>query len=272
MDAALHRERRRRTIPAALFRSGVLPAGTGHAKRVGVTISLRERGVRGLVLDIEGTTTPVSFVYDVLFPYARERESYVASQSGQPGLEESARLLKQEWEEDVAGGTNPPTRESPRWIVDYARWLMQQDRKSPGLKLLQGLIWEGGYADGSLRGQVYPDVPPALARWQAAGLVIAIYSSGSVLAQRLLFSTTAYGDLTRFIAQYFDTGVGSKREVESYARIAAAMSLPPEGLLFVSDVTAEWEAARGARMQVVHCIRDGTDSTGDEVRSFDEIG
>jgi enolase-phosphatase E1 len=237
-----------------------------------VTISLRERGVRGLVLDIEGTTTPVSFVYDVLFPYAREHlPSYVASHTGQLELEESVLLLRKEWEDDVARRTDPPVRESPRWIVDYALWLMQQDRKSPGLKLLQGLIWQGGYADGSLRGDVYPDVPPALARWRDDGLAAAIYSSGSVLAQRLLFSTTAFGDLTRFIAQYFDTAVGPKREAESYGRIAAAMSLPPDRLLFVSDVTAELEAARGAGMQVVHCVRDATESTRDAVHSFDEI-
>lgn len=238
-----------------------------------MTISLRERGVRGLLLDIEGTTTPVSFVYDVLFPYALEHlSSYVASHVGQPELDEPTQLLRQEWEDDVARGTQPPSRDSsPRWVVDYAAWLMQLDRKSPGLKLLQGRIWEGGYADGSLRGDVYPDVPPALARWRDQALAVAIYSSGSVLAQRLLFSTTAYGDLTRFIGQYFDTGVGPKREAESYERIATAMSLPPPSLLFVSDVIAELEAARGVGMQVVHCVREADNSTANAVRSFDEI-
>ena len=241
-----------------------------------MTISLRERGVRGVVLDIEGTTTPVSFVTDTLFPYADEHlASYLASHAGQAEVEEAVRLLKQEWEDDVARGHNPPPRESAQWVTGYARWLMRQDRKSPGLKLLQGLIWEGGYADGSLRGSVYPDVPPALSRWREAGLAIAIYSSGSVLAQRLLFSTTAYGDLTRFVGQYFDTGVGAKREAASYERIAAAMALPPAELLFVSDVIAEVDAARGAGMQAVHCLRDGDDDIGtshpDAVRSFDAI-
>jgi enolase-phosphatase E1 len=241
-----------------------------------VTISLRERGVRGVVLDIEGTTTPISFVTDTLFPYADEHlPSYLASHAGQAEVEEAVRLLKQEWEDDVAHGLNPPPRDSAQWVTGYARWLMRQDRKSPGLKLLQGLIWEGGYADGSLRGSVYPDVPPALSRWQQAGLAIAIYSSGSVLAQRLLFSTTAYGDLTRFVSTYFDTGVGPKREAVSYERIAAAMALPPAALLFVSDVIAEVEAARSAGMQAVHCLRDGDADIGtshpDAVRSFDAI-
>ena len=237
-----------------------------------MTISLRERGVRGVLLDIEGTTTPVSFVYDVLFPYAREHLStFVAARQGQGDLDEVVHLLEQEWVDDVAGGTHPPPLHSSHSIVDYANWLMQQDRKSPGLKRLQGQIWEVGYADGSLHGEVYPDVPPALARWRDAGLDIAIYSSGSVLAQRLLFSTTAYGDLTRFIGQYFDTAVGPKREAESYERIAATMSLPPANILFVSDVTAELEAARAVGMQAILCSREAGTSVADAVHSFDEI-
>jgi enolase-phosphatase E1 len=232
--------------------------------------------VRGVVLDIEGTTTPVSFVYDVLFPYAREHlASFVTSHAGQAVLSEPARLLEQEWAEDVARNTNPPPRNSStQWVAAYARWLMEQDRKSPGLKLLQGLIWDRGYADGSLRGDVYADVPLALSRWRDAGIVIAIYSSGSVLAQRRLFSTTAYGNLTRFIGQNFDTAVGPKREAASYARIAAAMALPPAELLFISDVTAELYAARDAGLQVVLCVRDGADAGSsdiDAVPSFDDI-
>jgi enolase-phosphatase E1 len=234
-----------------------------------VTISLRERGVRGVVLDIEGTTTPVSFVYDVLFPYAAEHlQSYVESHTGRPELAEAVRLLEHEAEGDMASGTTPP---SPG-VVDYARWLMKQDRKSPGLKLLQGLIWESGYADGSLHGDVYPDVPGALARWQGEGRSVAIYSSGSELAQRLLFSTTAFGDLTPLIARHFDTGVGPKRDAASYGRIAAAMALPPGQLLFVSDTIAELDAARDAGMQAILCVRDdGAPVPPDAIRSFDEF-
>ena len=229
-----------------------------------------------MVLDIEGTTTPVSFVYDVLFPYAREHlPAYVASHAGRAELDEAVRLLDEERKEDVARGANPPgTMDARDGIVEYARWLMQQDRKSPGLKLLQGLVWEGGFADGSLRGNVYPDVPRALARWRNDGLAIAIYSSGSVLAQRLIFSTTAYGDLTPFIGENFDTGVGPKRDVASYVRIATAMGLRPQDLLFASDVIAELYAARDAGMHVVHCIRDGAaagTSHLETVRSFDAI-
>ena len=185
------------------------------------------------------------------------------------------RLLKQEWEDDAAArheSTDAKIRRSGS--TGYARWLMRQDRKSPGLKLLQGLVWEGGYADGSLRGSVYPDVPPALSRWRDAGLAIAIYSSGSVLAQRLLFSTTTYGDLTIFIERYFDTGVGPKREAASYERIASTMALPPSELLFVSDVIAELEAARDAGMHggpLRARWRTTSAAVTDAVRSFDAI-
>ena len=236
-----------------------------------------------MVLDIEGTTTPASFVYDVLFPYAREHlRSYIEFHIGRQELDESVRLLKHEWEDDVNRGTNPPPgmkdleRDAAlHCVVEYAAWLMKQDRKSPGLKLLQGLIWESGYADGSLHGDVYPDVPPALARWHDAGLSIAIYSSGSVLAQQLLFSTTAYGDLTQFIGHYFDTRVGPKREADSYHRIADELAAPATSLLFISDVTAELDAARDAGMHVLQCWRGGNveveESEFDVIETFDEV-
>jgi enolase-phosphatase E1 len=230
-----------------------------------VTISLRERGVKGVVVDIEGTTTPIAFVYDVLFPYAREHlREYVAAHAATPAMDEPVRLLRGEWEEDVARGEDPPPdmKDVERdatldCVVSYARWLMRRDRKSPGLKLLQGMIWERGYREGTLRGEVYPDVPPALERWHAAGITIAIYSSGSVLAQRLLFSTTAYGDLTRFIGHYFDTGVGPKREPESYRRIAETTAFASSSLLFISDVQAELDAAAAAGLQTLLCERTG---------------
>jgi enolase-phosphatase E1 len=236
-----------------------------------------------VVLDIEGTTTPVSFVYDVLFPYAREHlRDYIAARVGAPELAEPVRLLSAEWEEDFTGGEDPPpdmmdVERDPRLecVVGYALWLMQRDRKSPGLKLLQGLIWDRGYRDGTLRGEVYPDVPLAFQRWHSAGATLAIYSSGSVLAQKLLFSTTRYGDLTPYLSAFFDTGVGAKHESESYGRIAAAMSRRPAELLFVSDVEGELEAARQSGMVVALCQRDSTSGARhaifDLVRTFGEI-
>ena len=153
---------------------------------------------------------------------------------------------------------------------------MDRDRKSPGLKLLQGLIWEAGYRAGELRGQVYPDVPPAIRRWRAAGLRVAIYSSGSELAQRRLFESTEHGDLTPLLSGFFDTGVGAKVASDSYARIAAALDVPPAAILFVSDVTRELTAAREAGLQVVLSIRPGNSAQpGSEaferIESFDEL-
>ena len=132
---------------------------------------------------------------------------------------------------------------------------MDRDRKSTGLKSLQGKIWEEGYRTGELRGEVYPEVGPALERWRRQGIDIAIFSSGSVQAQRSLFRNTASGDLTRFIRAYFDTTTGPKTAPESYARIAADLERPPSEVLFVSDVGAELDAARTAGMQTALCLR-----------------
>jgi enolase-phosphatase E1 len=188
-----------------------------------VTFSLSEHGVRGVVLDIEGTTTPMAFVHDVLFPYARAH-------------------LRDFLDADVAARMAS---------------LMDHDSKSPELKELQGKIWARGYADGTLRGEVFADVPPALERWHAAGIDLAIYSSGSVQAQQLLFGNTKSGDLTPHFAHFFDTAVGAKRSRDSYARIADAMHHTPKMLLFVSDVAEELDAARGAGFHVLLCVRPG---------------
>ena len=132
---------------------------------------------------------------------------------------------------------------------------MDQDRKSTGLKSLQGKIWEEGYRSGDLKGEVYPDVLPALESWRQQGIAIAIFSSGSVQAQRSLFGNSVAGDLTRFIRAYFDTTTGPKGEPESYARIAAALERSPSDVLFVSDIGAELDAARNAGMRTALCVR-----------------
>ena len=163
----------------------------------------------------------------------------------------------------------------PQSLSEYLNWLIDRDHKSPGLKLLQGRIWEQGYDDGELRGEVFADVPPAFARWRDAGLTIAIYSSGSVLAQRLLFAHSDQGDLTPWIARYFDTEMGPKRAPESYARIASSLDLAPGEIAFVSDVDAELEAAHDAGCHVVMCVRPGNAARVSQiapvVESFDAI-
>jgi len=223
-----------------------------------------------ILLDIEGTTTPIAFVYDVLFPYARRAlPAYVDAHLDDEHLREPIARLREEWEQDVARGENPPIwRDDDRpsrvaSIVTYAEWLMDRDRKAFGLKALQGHITKGGYENGSLRGEVYPDVPVAFARWRDAGIPVAIFSSGSALAQQMLFRTTSDGDLTRWISRYFDTTVGPKRSPDSYRRIASELGCAPARVLFISDVAAELDAAREAGCDTRLCIRDGaTDPAG----------
>ena len=198
-----------------------------------------------LLLDIEGTTTPIAFVTDTLFPYARAR--LASFLSGEGRANETAAFLAE----------------------------MDRDSKSTELKALQGRIWEDGYRSGELTGTVFEDVPRAFARWQAAGTPIAIFSSGSVLAQQWLFRRSSAGDLTPFISWYFDTEVGPKRDPASYARIATEVALPSASITFVSDVVAELDAARAAGMQTVMSLRPGNQPQPPHdhrvVHSFDEI-
>src|ERR1700704_5639533 len=158
-----------------------------------MTASLTALEIRALLLELEGTTTPIEFVHQVLFPYARAHAAeYLARNQDSAGVLEAIALLRDERAAEVR--LKPDTTYVP--VLEYVYSLMDRDKKSPGLKALQGLIWQDGYKSGELRGQVYPDVAPAFERWRARGLPIYIYSSGSVLAQQLLFGSTDAGDLT----------------------------------------------------------------------------
>jgi len=247
-----------------------------------VTYALGTLGVRGVVLDIEGTTTPISFVYDVLFPYARTHLREFLESHGATGLlAEVDRQLREEHAADIARGDAPPplpadvSSGNAADLEPYVLWLMDRDRKSPALKLLQGMIWQQGFADGTLRGELFPDVPAALERWRTSSIDVAIYSSGSVLAQRLIFGHTPAGDLTPRINQFFDATIGAKRSADSYRYIAAELRHDPAELLFLSDVHAELLAARAAGFQTMLCVRPGNPEPAREdepvVQSFDEI-
>jgi enolase-phosphatase E1 len=228
--------------------------------------------VRGILLDIEGTTTPIVFVHDVLFSYAREHvREFLAANADTEEVRADVALLRDEHADDVINGLNPPPL-----VADYVEWLIAADRKSTGLKSLQGKIWRQGYVDGSLKSQVFADVAPAFERWRARGLSINIFSSGSVLAQKLLFAHTEVGNLTRFIDDYFDTNVGKKGEAESYRRIAEKMKLPPVEIVFISDVVDELNAAHEAGMKTLLSIREGNAPQNNskrfpEVLNFDQI-
>jgi enolase-phosphatase E1 len=237
-------------------------------------------GVRGaldaIVLDIEGTTTPISFVYDVLFPFARRHlREFLKDERSSPRVADAVVGLELEWADDVAKGNAPPIW-SEIDLAAYVEWLMDLDRKSPALKSLQGLIWERGYRSGELTSEIFTDVGPALERWRAAGLRVAIYSSGSVLAQRLLFGHTPAGDLTPFFSGFFDTAVGPKTVADSYRAIAVALECAPARLLFVSDVVAELNAAHAVGCRTALAVRPGNPPqppapAGDSIRSFNEI-
>jgi enolase-phosphatase E1 len=230
------------------------------------------------LLDIEGTTTPIDFVYKVLFPYARAHaEEFLALHRSE--LADDVVGLIGENADDIARGLNPPSISSSATVKElaaYVRWLMDQDRKATPLKSLQGKIWQAGYDTGELHSQVFEDVPTAFNRWSEQGKEICIYSSGSVLAQKLLFANTEAGDLTPFIRAYFDTNTGPKGEAESYRRIGEALKLRPSAMVFVSDVISELEAARTAGLETILCIRPGNHSQPGAsqysvIRSFDEV-
>jgi enolase-phosphatase E1 len=228
--------------------------------------------MRGILLDIEGTTTPISFVHDVLFPFARNRlASWFSEHRHDSEVAADMELLAAEHDADRRHGLTPPAHPIP-----YCLWLMDQDRKSTALKSIQGKIWAAGYQNGSLKAEVFPDVPPALRAWFNKKADVRIFSSGSVLAQRLLFANTAEGDLTVYLAGYFDTNTGPKTASESYVRIASLMACEPKDVVFVSDVVMELEAARTAGMAALLCVRPGNapqpDHAFDIIRSFEEIG
>jgi enolase-phosphatase E1 len=241
-----------------------------------VSVSLSALGTRAILLDVEGTTTPVEFVYQVLFPFARAHAAAYLEREGNSSVCRTA--VEQLRRERAAGGPESlmgGVAEQTNAILPYVYQLMDSDIKSPGLKVLQGLIWQEGYRSGELRGQVYSDVPRAFARWRAGGRAIYIYSSGSVLAQQLLFASTSAGDLTTALKGHFDTAVGPKISGDSYRRIAQRIAVPPQEILFVSDVAAELDAAQEAGLRTLLCVRMQTAPAGrgrhPPVESFDQI-
>jgi enolase-phosphatase E1 len=220
------------------------------------------RNVRAVLTDIEGTTTSLAFVKEELFPYARQHlPAYVTSHTAEIGriaTEVSA----------VAGADCLSTQQT---IDTLLRW-MDEDRKVTPLKRLQGMIWRSGYESGELRAHIYQDAVHALRKWEAVGMKLYVYSSGSVEAQRLLFSHTAHGDLTPLFSGYFDTTTGPKLETRSYREIAHSVSLAPRAVVFISDHPGETQAAAAAGMHTVLMAREQeVGMTGPTARSFDEI-
>lgn len=239
--------------------------------------------VHCFLLDIEGTVTPLSFVHDVLFPYARIRiREFLKQNRDQEAIQADLAALQEEHATDVSAGRTPPAvpggklREQIDSMTSYIHWLMDQDRKSTALKSLQGKIWKEGYERGDLHATVFPDVRPAFERWRKAGAEIAIFSSGSVLAQQMLFSHTTAGDLTSYIGAYFDTNIGPKSDIKSYEKIVTELKRLSGELLFISDSIDELNAARSAGMHTCLSIRAGNrpangPTSHASITSFDQI-
>lgn len=220
--------------------------------------------IQAILTDIEGTTSSISFVKDVLFPYAREHmRDFVQTHADEVPVRQALDDV------DNAVGHLLNTEDA----IDQLIMWIDQDRKITPLKALQGLIWEAGYRDGDFHGHVYPDAVDQLRRWQADGLRLYVYSSGSVYAQKLLFGHTAHGDLNPLFNGYFDTVIGAKTEAASYRRIAERIGLPAASILFLSDIATELDAARAAGMATTQLVRDtGTGrSTHPRAAGFDDI-
>ena len=198
--------------------------------------------IRAILTDIEGTTSSISFVKDVLFPYARRAlPGFVAARGREPAV--------RKWLDAVATENGGLCEDA--MIVEVLQGWIDEDRKHTALKALQGMVWADGYKGADFTAHIYPDAAVALRAWHAAGLPLYVYSSGSVPAQRLFFGHSDDGDLTGLISGWFDTEIGGKREAASYARIAEAIGLPPGEILFLSDVVEESDAAREAGLATV---------------------
>jgi enolase-phosphatase E1 len=223
------------------------------------------RAIRGILLDIEGTTSSVSFVYDVMFPYVRKHLSFeVLTNWDEPEyIAAYEAIAKDAGHESLADwlGTQKLSRDNPlraaNVVCQEVIRLMDSDVKATGLKQLQGLIWQSGFESGELKAHVYDDVPPALAEWNAAGKDVRIYSSGSIQAQKLFFGHTIAGNLLDRFLGHYDTTTGPKKEADSYRKIAADYGLAPSEIVFLSDVVAELDAARAAGMQTALVVRPG---------------
>lgn len=229
---------------------------------------------RGILLDVEGTTSSIAFVYDVLFADAKEQVGAFlgANSENETVLALAAAVTT------AAGSPQTPAEiaADPTRAVLAAIDLMNRDVKDTALKTLQGMIWRSGFESGRIVAHVFDDVAQALAQWADSGLDVRIYSSGSIEAQKLFFAHTGSGDLTPWLRGHYDTTTGAKREATSYAAIADDMGLPPRQILFVSDVGAELDAARAAGMSTALAVRPGNREPGgvydhQAIESFAEI-
>ena len=223
-------------------------------------------GIQWILTDIEGTTTEVSFVYDILFPYFRAHMDQWKTVDSAPmnDVLEQTRVLVLE-EQSI----NLTSKEA---LFEQLRQWSIEDRKVTPLKTFQGMVWEQGFKSGAIKGHMYPDVKPALERWTAMGMKLAIFSSGSIAAQKQLFGFSTEGDLTPYFSAYFDTTTGMKRDEQTYQLIVQQVNAPADNVLFLSDIHQELEAAHAAGLRTLQLVRPGTQANWSWcVADFSEI-
>ena len=220
--------------------------------------------IKAILTDIEGTTSAVSFVFDVLFPYAAKHlPDFVREQASRADVAEQLDAVRRD--------SDQPDADVERVIEILLGWIAE-DRKATPLKALQGMVWEQGYRAGQLKGHVYPDAVEALRRWHQEGYELYVYSSGSIQAQKLIFGCSEAGDLSGLFSGYFDTTSGPKREAQSYQRITQAIGVDAAEILFLSDIVEELDAARTAGMMTCGLAREGGELPGHKtVDSFARI-
>ena len=206
--------------------------------------------IRVILTDIEGTTSSISFVHEVLFPYSAEHMAEFVRE----GAADSTEIREQL---DAVADTSGVAREDIDGLIEVLDTWIREDRKETPLKALQGMLWEQGYQQGAFRGHIYDDAAEYLQRWHDRGLRLFVYSSGSVKAQKLIFGFSEAGDLTPFFSGYFDTRIGGKKESTSYSNIIDELGVEPRTVLFLSDVEAELKAAEDAGMRTVWLVREG---------------
>ena len=234
--------------------------------------------VKCVLLDIEGTTSSISFVYDVMFPFVRENlDSFLVDHWDDDSVRSCLPLLAEELKHaSVSDWLSDDRDEAKAKVAEGVIQLMDNDVKATGLKKLQGAIWKAGFESGEMVAHLYDDVAPAIKAWTQAGIDVRIYSSGSVQAQILFFAHTVAGDLLPLIKGHYDTTIGNKKEEQSYIAISNDMGFAAGEILFVSDVPAELDAAAKAGMQTALSIRPGNHPVEnvDEylvIESFSEI-
>ena len=222
--------------------------------------------IRAIVTDIEGTTSSITFVHDVLFPYAREHLRQFVCRSVQDG--HTTPHIN-----DVRLQTGRLDMSLDEVADQLIQWI-DEDKKITPLKALQGMIWEEGYKNGDFKGHVYRDAVVNCRAWQLQGLKLYVYSSGSVYAQKLLFRYSDFGDMTPLFSGYFDTTTGAKGDAESYRKITTSINLPAQNILFLSDIEKELDAARAAGMKTIWLVRDAAcnaTAAHRQVNSFNDI-